>query len=228
MSNEIAYTIIKRAVVDNTFLQALTNNPDDVIKKEGITDSKEISELKQLLFTLLGGMQRNVTLHMFIANQLKSTSEIADAFKAGLKRTVDQIDVGFRSTMMMYMVAFYMGIGLIVSSIAFAVVMDKTLLPIIFGVFGVVDVVGFFVKKPSQRLQGSRADLAQLQAVYFNWFVDVYNWNSYLSMLGQTKDLDYEKVKQISSTLLENTDKTMSLVKKYCEFEKNTSYSSQE
>jgi len=111
MSNEIAYTIIKRAVVDNTFLQALTNNPDDVIKKEGITDSKEISELKQLLFTLLGGMQRNVTLHMFIANQLKSTSEIADAFKAGLKRTVEQIDVGFRSTMMMYMVAFYMGIG---------------------------------------------------------------------------------------------------------------------
>ncbi len=224
MDNGIAYAIIRRAVADNAFLQALTNNPDDVIKKEGITSSKEISELKQLLFTLFGDSQRNVTLHMFLANQLKSTSEIADAFKTGLKKTVEQIETGFRLTMIMYMVAFYMGIGLIVSAIAIAVVMDKTFLPIIFGTFGVVDIVGFFVKKPSQRLQGSRADLAQLQAVYFNWFVDVYNWNSYLSTLGQTKDLDYEKVKQISTTLLENTDKTMSLVEKYCEFEKNTSY----
>ncbi|TVM03072.1 MAG: hypothetical protein CV087_07085 [Candidatus Brocadia sp. WS118] len=228
MSSEIAYSIIRRAVADNVFLQTITNNPDDVIKKEGITDSKAIAELRQLLFVLLDSKQRNTTLYMFIANQLKSTSEIADAFKAGLKRTIDQIDIGFRSTMTMYMVAFYMGIGLIVTSIALAVVMDKTLLPIIFGVFGVIDVVGFFVKKPSQRLQGSRADLAQLQAVYFNWFVDVYNWNGYISILGQTKGLDYEKVKQISTTLLENTDKTMSLVEKYCEFEGKPSVSSQE
>ena len=209
-------------------MQTFTNNPDDVIKKEGIADTKEISELKQLLFALLDSKHQNATLYMFIANQLKSTSEIADAFKAGLKRTIDQIDLGFRSTMMMYIVAFYMGIGLIVTSIVFAAVIDKTFLPIIFGVFGVVDVVGFFVKKPSQRLQGSRADLAQLQAVYFNWFVDVYNWNGYISILGQTKGLDYEKVKQISTTLLENTDKTMSLVEKYCEFEGKPSSASQE
>ena len=228
MSNEIAYAIIRRAVVDNTFLQSLASNPDAVIKEEGITGPKEISELKQLLFTLIGGMQRNVTLYTFIANQLKSTSEIADAFKAGLKRTVEQIDSGFRSTMMMYMVAFYLGIGLIVFSVIFAIVMGETLLPIVFGGFGIVDVVGFFVKKPPQRLQGSRADLAQLQAVYFNWFIDIYNWNSYLSMLGQTKGLEYEEVKQVSTTLLENTDKTMSLVKKYCEFEKKTSHSDQE
>lgn len=220
MSSDIAYSIIRRAVADNVFLQTLADNPDDAIKKEGITNSKELSELKQLLFTLFDTKQRNATLYMFIANQLKSTSEIADAFKSGLKRTIDQIDIGFRWTMIMYMVAFYMGIGLIITSIAFAVVLDKTLLPIIFAVIGVVDIVGFFVKKPSQRLQGSRADLAQLQAVYFNWFVDVYNWNGYISILGQTKGLDYDKVKQISATLLENTDKTMSLVEKYCEFEK--------
>lgn len=223
MSSEIAYSIIRRAVADDIFLQTLADNPEEAIKKEGITNSKELSELKQLLFTLFDSKQRNATLYMFIANQLKSTTEIADAFKAGLKRTIDQMDIGFRWTMMMYMVAFYMGIGLIVTSIAFAVVLDKTLLPIIFGVFGVVDIVGFFVKKPSQRLQGSRADLAQLQAVYFNWFVDVYNWNGYISILGQTKGLDYDKVKQISATLLENTDKTMSLVEKYCAFEKKPS-----
>lgn len=163
MSSDIAYSIIRRAVADNVFLQTLTDNPDDAIKKEGITNSKELSELKQLLFTLFDTKQRNATLYMFIANQLKSTSEIADAFKSGLKRTIDQIDIGFRWTMIMYMVAFYMGIGLIITSIAFAVVLDKTLLPIIFAVIGVVDIVGFFVKKPSQRLQGSRADLAQLR-----------------------------------------------------------------
>lgn len=224
MSSEIAYSIIRRAAVDNVFLQTLTDNPDDVIKKEGITNAKELSELKQLLVSLLDSKKRSAALYMFIDNQLKSTSEIADAFKAGLKKTIEQIDIGFRWTMIMYMVAFYMGIGLIVTSIAFAVVMDKTLLPIIFGVFGVVDILGFFVKKPSQRLQGSRADLAQLQAVYFNWFVDVYNWNGYISILGQTKGLDYDKVKQISATLLENTDKTMSLVERYCEFEKKPSH----
>lgn len=217
MSGDIAYGIIRRAVADSSFLEKLSEDPDVLISREGITDPKERSELKDLLY-IIAGAQQNSTLSRFIASQLKSTSETADAFKTGLRKTVEQIDTGFRWTMIMYMVAFYLGVGMIVFSIAFAIIMEKTLLPLVFGGLGVADVIGFFIAKPPQHLQSKRANLAQLQAVYFNWFVDVYNWNSYLCTLGQSNSLDYEKVKQISATLLENTDRTMSLVEKYCKF----------
>ena len=71
--------------------------------------------------------------------------------------------------------------------------------------------------KPPQSLQDSRANLCQLQAAYYNWFLDVYNWNSFLIYLQQVGQLSLQNVKEVSETLLQNTAKMMELINKYCE-----------
>lgn len=67
--------------------------------------------------------------------------------------------------MRMYIVAFYLGVLLVLVASYVAVVDGISLLSI---VFGGLDFLGFFFTKPAQHLQGSRADLAQLQAAYYN------------------------------------------------------------
>lgn len=220
MSNEIAYNIVKRAIADVRFLQALVSNPDVVILNEGITDPNEILQLKQVLAPLIDAVVQTSEVQKILVGQLRTTMETADKFKAGLRDTIEQIESGYSSVMTMYKVAFYLGIFLILFSLVLAIWRGESLLPIVFGGLGIADVIAYFITKPPQDLQNSRANLAQLQAAYFNWFIDVYNWNSYLSHLNQTGQINFKNVKEVSETLLQNTDKTMELMEKYCELSK--------
>ncbi len=94
------------------------------------------------------------------------------------------------------------------------------MLPIVFGGLGIADIIAYFITKPPLDRQRSRANLAQLQAAYFNFFVDVYNWNSHLGHLTQTGQINFKNVKDVSDILIQNTDKTMELIEKYCELNK--------
>lgn len=214
-----AYEILKKALYDPVFLQSLNTNPDQIIQQNGVTDPGEINVLKQLLALIISGARQAQQLQEFIQHQLKTTSETADSFKTGLRKTIEQIDSGFRSTMLMYKVAFYLGVVLIIVAIYTAVVDGISFLSLAFGGVGVLDLLSFFITKPPQKLQTSRADLAQLQAAFFNWFVDIYNWNSYLSHLTNTNQVEFSKFKEVSDILLANTDKTMSLIEQYCGLE---------
>lgn len=219
MENGHSYEILKKALCDPAFLQSLNTNPDQIIQQNGVTDPGEINNLKRLLALLISGVRQAQQSQEFVQQQLKTTSETADSFKTGLRKTIEQIDSGFRSTMLMYKVAFYLGVVLIIVAVYTALVDGITLLSIAFGGMGVLDFLAFFITKPAQNLQTSRADLAQLQAAFFNWFIDTYNWNSYLIHLNNTNQVEFSKCKEVSDILLANTDKTMSLIEQYCGFE---------
>jgi hypothetical protein len=118
--------------------------------------------------------------------------------------------------MVMYTVAFYLGIALVLSAIAMAFVKDKPLLPIVFGGLGMADLIAYFITKPPQELQFSRARLAQLQAAFFNWFIDYTNWNGVLRTSTEEGRADLQFFKTVSSILMEHTEKTMSLIDTYC------------
>lgn len=139
------------------------------------------------------------------------------------RTAVEQIDQGFRFTMRMYTVAFYLGVLLALVAVYIAVIDGLSLLSIVFGGLGVLDFLGLFFAKPAQNLQASRADLAQLQAAYHNWFLDVYNWNAYLAHFAQTQQVDFAKMKEVSEQLMSNTDRTMALMEKYCGLDKTQS-----
>lgn len=220
MNASLAYELLKKAAIDPAFLQSISTAPDVVIQQHGISDAQTTQELKGFLSLMIAGMQQSSDAQQFLRQQMQSTSATADAFKAGLRTTVEQIDQGFRSTMRMYTVAFYLGVLLVLVALYIAVVDGISLLSVVFGGLGILDFLGFFFAKPAQSLQGSRADLAQLQAAYYNWFLDVYNWNAYLSHLAQAQQVDFAKVKEVSEQLMSNTDRTMALMEKYCGLDK--------
>ncbi|HEX9090332.1 MAG TPA: hypothetical protein VF831_02530, partial [Anaerolineales bacterium] len=107
-------------------------------------------------------------------------------------------------------------------SMIYAVATKGSLLSLAFGGFGILDIITFFITKPPQDLQSSRADLAQLQLAYYNWFLDNYDWTWYVSSLWDWGRDDFirDRMKEASTILLSNTDKTMALIEKYCEFSK--------
>jgi hypothetical protein len=86
----------------------------------------------------------------------------------------------------------------------------------VFGSLGIVDVIAYFITKPPQDLQFSRARLAQLQAAFFNWFIDYTNWNGVLMAWTQEGKADMGSMEAVSKILMEHTEKTMALIDTYC------------
>ena len=211
-----AYEILKRAADDTEFLTSIVDNPDKTILQYGVTDPNEVAKLSQLLILLFSGVSRELETAELMAKQSSSTHETVITFKTGLQKTIEQIDSGFRSSMRMYEVAFSLGVALIVAAIVLAFRDGISLFTVGFGGVGVLDFIAFFIARPAQNLQSSRADLAQLQAAFFNWFADTVNWNEYLRHLANNEKVSFADIKAVSDVLLDNTEKTMSAIQKYC------------
>lgn len=162
----------------------------------------------------------------FRAAQLKSTGQTADHFKQGLERTLRQIDSGYRSTMVMYQVTFYLGVALVVVAAVQAASGKTSYLTLALGGVGMLDLLGFLIVQPAKNLQDSRATLTQLQAAYFTWFTDIYNWNSYLIAADKTGSMDFATVKDVSEATLRTTEKVVAMVDRYCKKGNSTSDSS--
>lgn len=152
----------------------------------------------------------------FITGQLETTAETANAFKKGLQQTIAQVDKGFKSTMLMFQAAFYLGIALVVAAMIYGMCGGRPLISTVFGGVGSLELLVFFLTKPPLYLQASRSNLAQLQAAYFNWFLDISNWNSLLGALANQGPLQFDQVREISEAVFRSTDQTMSLISQYC------------
>jgi hypothetical protein len=214
MSADTAFAIIRDAVDNPAFLQRLATDMDDVLRERGLAEAVHREEVKRVMAALL--LTRPDVRAAAYQAQHDTTLQTADSFKSGLRDTVEQIERGFRSTMVMYTVAFYLGVALVVSAVIMAMVKDKPLLPIVFGGLGMADLIAYFITKPPQELQFSRARLAQLQAAFFNWFIDYTNWNGVLMTSAEHGEADLQLFKVVSATLMEHTEKTMSLIDTYC------------
>jgi len=106
--------------------------------------------------------------------------------------------------MWMYMVAFYLGIGLIVFSFVITIITGNNIF-LIFGGAGIADVVTFFIFKPAEELQRSRGNLAQVASCFMTWFNDIHNWNSLINFRFKTGDLDENKLEKISKLSVSHT-----------------------
>jgi hypothetical protein len=154
-------------------------------------------------------MENQRQLEEFVAKQLNSTSALSDKFKMELHNSIDQLDLGYKDAGLMYKILFYLGIALIAISVGFAFFGGKTLFTIIFAGMGAADILAFFLTKPIDKLQESRTQYAKTAMLCFNWFTDVYNWNSWIM---NKKDLTFEEFKTASEKLSEITEKTIQLI----------------
>jgi hypothetical protein len=93
---------------------------------------------------------------------------------------------------------------------------------LILGGLGMADVIASLIFRPAQNLQNSRGNLAQLQAAFFNWINDVYNWNRYLQLVENEATSNkpspaFTKMREVSEMMVQNTALMMDLVERYCE-----------
>jgi hypothetical protein len=216
MSQAAAYALIQQALLDPTIVQQLDGNPDTVFSQAGIHDPGERQQLLGIIGLMVAGASQQNAGAKAMGDQLTETLAVASDLKTGLRKTLEQIDRAYRSTMLMYQVSFYLGILLILTALVLAITSKESLLPIVFGTLGTLDILTFFLVKPQEQLQSSRASLAQLQAGMYNWFVDSFNQNSFLGELQRQKKLDAASMQQISQALMANTNQTLDMLQKYC------------
>lgn len=208
-----SYDVIKRCLGDGALVARLQQNPESTLRQEGVPEHEIPAVLQILVLMQVGAAQQQAVAAKYEA-QLDSTLAVATEMKEGLKNTLEQIDAAFKSTMRMYEVSFYLGVGLVIAAVVGAFVGADPLLPAVFGALGILDVLAFFLVKPQEGLQSSRANLAQIQAAMYNWFMDSVNLNTLMSSLhqqGLNKD-----VLEISVRLLDHTDRTLEMLQKYC------------
>lgn len=227
MSQAAAYALLQQVMVDPGLVQRLDSDPSTVFAQAGITDPTEQQQLLTVLRlmwagsqhqTELGQAQQKQQLDMVraIGEQSQATMDVASELKSSLRKTLDQIDRAYRSTMLMYQISFYLGVALILVAVVMAVTSKEALLPIVFGTLGTLDILTFFLVKPQEQLQNSRASLAQLQAGLYNWFMDSFNQHTFLGLLQQQGKIDAASMQQVSQALMSNTNQTLDMLQKYC------------
>jgi hypothetical protein len=168
------------------------------------------------------------------ANQAKEATkdiwETTSSMRKGLRLTVKQIDDAFLYTMWMYIASFVMGIALIAAGIVSAFIhhgKDTETLSIALGGLGTATTLAFFFTKPPERLQSSRANLAQLQCALLVWFNDFLYQNGLLQILWpETQDpakrpLVIPKIQHISRDILAHTNQILEMLQKYCKLIEN-------
>jgi|HubBroStandDraft_6_1064221.scaffolds.fasta_scaffold514493_1 hypothetical protein len=223
MNNGVAFEMIRDAMDDPAFFGRISSNLDAVLTERGFSDPADRAEIRRVMTALLLPESAADTppftpdgAATTLDELQQATIHTANAFKGGLRNTVEQIERGFQATMIMYTVAFYLGVGLILAAVAMAFVKQTALLPIVFGSLGMADVLAYFITSPPQDLQFSRARLAQLQAAFYNWFMNYANWNGVLADSSQRGNANVNLLKMVSTSLMEHTEKTMALIDRYC------------
>lgn len=218
MNQSQAFALLRQALSDGALVQSLRANPVGTLTGHGITDPEEAQAFMAifgLMFSGWAGQQeagQRMQAQMLQAQE--DTLAVAKQMKLGLQATLEQIDRAYRSTMLMYQTTFYLGVILVLASVVAAFVGREGLLSAIFGSLGIMDLLAFFLFKPQERLQASRASLAQVQAALFNWFMDSVNLNTLMGVMGQSND--YSGAQKVSESLLAHTEKTLEMLQKYC------------
>lgn len=139
--------------------------------------------------------------------RMLNSYEILDRLKEGVGTAVEEADTGFRNAALMYKISFAVGIILIGAAFASAFVTGGSILTVLFGSAGTLDIVAFFLRDPPLRLQQNRAELAKLKAAYYGWFLDTENWIQLIYDLSKDGKsyLKVADMKQASDTIAANT-----------------------
>jgi hypothetical protein len=157
--------------------------------------------------------------------RLDETMSVITAMKDGLRKTIDQIDRAFAYTMWMYIVSFLMGVALLGAAI-WSAFYGKNLLTLVLGGLGTANTLTFFLARPPERLQSSRASLAQLQIALLAWFADFFNQNILMAQLNQAqlaagKGLNKKPFDELSETLMRHTERMMLMLQTFCKLVEN-------
>ena len=153
----------------------------------------------------------------------RAESKLGLELQQGLVGVIKQIAQSYWYVMWMSNVTFILGVVLILMSAISSLALQQDTASYLMGGLGLAGIVGSLVFRPSQDLQNSRANLAQLQTVFINWINGIHNWNCYWELvMSQNRGSNQpppplEEVRRISDTLTNNARQMMELIEEYCE-----------
>ncbi|HAE14698.1 MAG: hypothetical protein H6546_06860 [Chitinophagales bacterium] len=156
----------------------------------------------------------SIEVNNMAVENMRNTYGTIMSIKTSLQDVIKDAKRAYTYVLWMYILAFLMGVGLIVLSVVFAI-QGKDILAIAFGGIGLIDLVTYFIYKPPLEIQNSRSNLAQLMIIITNWFADLMNLNTYMS--NRNAIITLEEIDQISEKQNQNTAKTIDLIEKYSE-----------
>lgn len=133
------------------------------------------------------------------------TTEMREQLRQKLLTVIDEIDKGFRRSMLMYTVTFFFGIAIILFSIVSTVVYGQNTFNLIFGALGVLDIVAFLVFKPTEDLQRSRGNLAQLISAFLAWYSGITAWGYMNKKILDADNMDMSLLQESSKRALLDT-----------------------
>ena len=188
------------------------------------TLQQQVETARQQLELTKTQLKQQVELVSGDKERFNETMRVIKAMKDGLRKTIEQIDRAFTYTMWMYILSFVMGLALMVAAI-WSAFYGKSLLTLVLGGFGTANTLTFFFTRPPERLQSSRASLAQLQIALLAWFTDFFNQNALMvqenSYQVKAGKLDKAPFAEISETIIDHTEKMMIMLQKYCKLVEN-------
>jgi hypothetical protein len=211
-----AYAFLVETLSDPSLRVMLWPNLTDAGKQKladaGFGAPEQYAELLQILGWAAYSQANSI--EAVEADKLRGveTMAIATALKAALADNVAQTAVAYGRTMWMYIVSFYMGVAMIGFAIAFAWLDKPPLLSTVFGGLGTANVLAFLFTKPPERLQSSRASLAQLQCALLSWFNDFLNQQTVMQKLDLANKLEPKLFQEFSNDVLSHTERCMKML----------------
>jgi hypothetical protein len=131
--------------------------------------------------------------------------DMREELKKRILKVIDEIDKGFARSMLMYTISFYVGIGVVIYSIVSTIAFGQNSFNLIFGAIGVLDIIAFLIFKPTQDLQRSRGNLAQLISAFLTWYSNMTVWSHLNTKILNSNDFDIALLQQNSKRTILDT-----------------------
>jgi hypothetical protein len=217
-NKELAYQYIEESIYRNAKIGEIAKD-DSTLSVEDKVELKRtldvLSELYSNSQNFIIQQQEEVIQQKKMATaNMENTNQTIMSMKSSLQDVIRDAKTAYKFVLWMYVMAFFLGIALIVVAVVFAV-QGKMILSIAFGTIGLIDIVTHFIFKPPLELQSSRSNLTQLMIVVTNWFADLMNLNTF--MANQGADITLDQINIISDKLNANTAKSLDLIERYSE-----------
>jgi len=190
----------------------LTEDGKKKLAEAGFAAPEQYAELVQILRWAAFSQANDEEDINTMRQRSVETFAIATALKEALVNNILQTNVAYGRTMWMYIISFYMGVGMIIFAIVFAWLGKQPLLSGVFGGLGTANTLTFLFTKPPERLQSSRASLAQLQCALLSWFNDLINQTTVMQKLDQANKLEPKLFQEFSNDFLSHTERCMKML----------------
>lgn len=211
-----SYAFLVQALSDPSLkkllLPDLTEDGKQKLAEAGFAEPEQYGELLQILRWAAFSQTNDEEDVNTLRQRSVETFAIATALKEALVNNILQTNVAYGRTMWMYIISFYMGVGMVIFAVVFAWMGKQPLLSGVFGGLGTANTLTFLFTKPPERLQSSRASLAQLQCALLSWFNDLINQTTVMQKLDQANKLEPKLFQEFSNDFLTHTERCMKML----------------